>query len=157
MANYGSEAYDLSLFEPKSAKITPLPNKKATKAERRRVKLQKIINGAATVLVTCCIVFVLGALITSQVKLTETNNAISQEKAKSSELAGEIKRLEGKLAAITSAESVSDYAEKNGFEPIQSGQIDYFTVTPAVLETEQPEEEPGFFESLWETLTGWIG
>lgn len=157
MANYGSEAYDLSLFEPKSAKITPLPNKKATKAERRQAKLQKIINGAATVLVTCCVVFVLAAMITSQVKLTETNNAISQASAQDSELAGEIKRLEGELAAKTSAESVSEYAEKNGFEPIQSGQIDYFTVTPATIQTEQPQEQPGFFASLWEALTGWIG
>ncbi|MBP3435293.1 MAG: hypothetical protein J6K62_03060 [Clostridia bacterium] len=157
MANYGSEAYDLSLFEPKKAKITPLPNKKATKAERRRVKLQKLINGAATVLVTCCVVFVLAAMITSQVKLTETNNVISQAKSQDSELAGEIKRLEGELAAKTSAESVSEYADKNGFEPIQSGQIDYFTVTPAPIQTEQPEEETGFWASLWETLTGWIG
>lgn len=157
MANYGSEAYDLSLFEPKSAKITPLPNKKATKAERRQAKLQKIINGAATVLVTCCVVFVLAAMITSQVKLTETNNAISQANAQDSELAGEIKRLEGELAAKTSAESVSEYAEKNGFEPIQSGQIDYFTVTPATIQTETPGAEPGFWASLWEALTGWIG
>lgn len=157
MANYGSEAYDLSLFEPKSAKITPLPNKKATKAERRRVKLQKIINGAATVLVTCCVVFVLAAMITSQVKLTETNNEISLAGAQDSELAGEIKRLEGELAAKTSAESVAEYAEKNGFEAIQSGQIDYFTVNPATLPSAEPVEEPGFWASVWEFLTGWVG
>ncbi len=157
MANYASEAYDLSLFEPKQAKITPLPNKKVSKADRRRAKVQKIINGAATVLVTACVVFVLAAMITSQVRLTETNNAITQANAQASELAGEIKRLEGELAAKTSAESVADYVEKNGFEPIQSGQIDYFTVNPAVVPTEAPEEEPGFWESLWEALTGWIG
>ncbi len=156
MAKYGSEAYDLSLFEPKSAKITPLPNKKVTKADKRRAKLQKIINGAATVVVACCVVFVLAAMITSQVQLTETNNIITQTNEKSGELAGEIKRLEGALAAKTSAESVAEYAEQKGFEQIQSGQIDYFTVTPAVIEEEQPEET-GFWGSLWETLTGWIG
>lgn len=157
MANYSAEAYDLSLFEPKSAKITPLPNKKVTKAERRQAKMQKFINGAATVLVTGCIVFVLAVMITSQVKLTEINNAISQVSAQDSELTGEIKRLEGEIAAKTSAESVSKYAEENGFEPIQSGQIDYFAVTPAAVQTEQPENETGFWASLWEVLTGWIG
>ncbi len=157
MANYGSEAYDLSLFEPRPAKITPLPNKKATKAERRQAKLQKLLNGAATVLVACGVVFVLAAMITSQVRLTEINNEITQTNAQISELDGEIKRLEGELAAQTSAESVAQYAEQHGFQQIQSGQIDYFTVTPAIIETEQPVKEQGFWESLWETLTGWIG
>ncbi len=157
MANCGSEAYDLSLFEPKKAKITPLRSKKATKAERRRRTVQKLINGAATVAVACCVVFVLAAMITSQVKLTETNNAITQVNEQDSELAGEIKRLEGELAAKTSAVSVSEYAEKNGFEQIQSGQVDYFTVTPAPLPGEQTQTDSGFWSSLWNTLTGWIG
>ena len=51
MAMTNNEAYDLSLFEPKSAKITPLPGKKETKAERRQAKLQKMINSSATVAV----------------------------------------------------------------------------------------------------------
>ncbi len=157
MANYGSEAYDLSLFEPKKAKITPIRSKKETKAERRRRTVQKLINGAATVAVTCCVVFVLAAMITSQVKLTETNNAITLTNEQDSELAGEIKRLEGELAAKTSAESVADYAEKNGFEQIQSGQVDYFTVAPVASSAEQAEPETSFWSSLWNTLTGWIG
>ncbi len=153
MANYNSEAYDLSLFEPKSAKITPLPGKKATKAERRQAKLQKLLNTAATTLVACCVVLILALMISSQVQLTEMNSAISQTETRLNEAIGEAKRLESELASQTSAQSVEEYAESVGLRQMESGQIDYITVTPA-----QPAEaeNTSFWGSLWETLTGWL-
>ncbi len=153
MANYSSEAYDLSLFEPKSAKITPLPGKKATKAERRQEKLQKLLNTAATTLVACCVVLILALMISSQVQLTEMNSAISQTETRLNEAIGEVKRLESELASQTSAQSVEEYAESVGLRQMESGQIDYITVTPA-----QPAEteNTSFWGSLWETLTGWL-
>lgn len=153
MANYSSEAYDLSLFEPKSAKITPLPGKKATKAERRQEKLQKLLNTAATTLVACCVVLILALMISSQVQLTEMNSAISQTETRLNEAIGEVKRLESELASQTSAQSVEEYAESVGLRQMESGQIDYITVTPA-----QPAEaeNASFWGSLWETLTGWL-
>lgn len=153
MANYGSEAYDLSLFEPKSAKITRLPGKKATKAERRRAKLQKAFNSAAAVLVAFSVMLILSLMIASQVRLTETNSAISQAEARLSETIGETKRLESELASQTSAQSVEAYAESVGLRQMESGQIDYITVTPAA---ETAAEPAGFWASLWNTLTGWL-
>lgn len=153
MANYGSEAYDLSLFEPKSAKITRLPGKKATKAERRRAKLQKAFNSAAAVLVAFSVMLILSLMIASQVRLTETNSAISQAEARLNETIGETKRLESELASQTSAQSVEAYAESVGLRQMESGQIDYITVTPATQTVAQPT---GFWASLWDALTGWL-
>ena len=155
MANYTSEAYDLSVFEPKSAKITPLPGKKAAKAERRQAKIQRLLNGAATALIGACVVMILGLMISSQVRLTEMNSAISQTEVRLNEAIGETKRLESELASQTSAQSVEAYAESVGLRQMESGQIDYITVTPA--EKPQAVEQPGFWESLWQTLTGWLG
>jgi hypothetical protein len=49
---------------------------------------------------------------------------------------------------------VEIYAENAGLRQMESGQIDYITVTPA---TPEGEEDGGFWSSLWESLTGWIG
>ncbi len=154
MANYANEAYDLSLFEPKSAKITPLPGKKATKADRRRVKVQKLINGAATALVACAVVVILGLMISSRVRLTEMNSSISKAETLLNEAVSETKRLESELAAQTSAQSVEAYADSVGMRQMESGQIDYITVTPAGAVTEA--NGAGFWESLWDTLIGWL-
>ena len=47
----GSEAYDLSLFEPREPKLVALkPNKKAVKEARRRARIQSFLNTALTLL-----------------------------------------------------------------------------------------------------------
>lgn len=153
MAAYGSEAYDLSLFESKSAKITTLPGKKATKAEKRRSRIQKLVNTMATVLVAGSILFVIAFMISSQVRLTELNNSIGNAQTELNEAVSETKRLESELAAQTSAQSVEAYAESVGLRQVESGQIDYITVTP--IESEKPAEE-GFLKKAWNTLTAWL-
>jgi len=153
MAVTNNEAYDLSLFEPKSAKITPLPGKKETKAERRQAKLQKVFNSSATVLVAVCVVAILGLMIFSNVRLTEMNNAISRTEERLNELNGETKRLESELASQTSAQSVEAYAESAGLRPMESGQIDYITIEPA--QTAEAAND-GFWSTIWGWLTGWL-
>ncbi len=154
MATYNTEAYDLSIFEPKSAKITPLPGKKAAKAERRQAKLQKVINNAALVMIAACVVLILGLMISTRVQLTEMNSAISRTEERLNEAVGETKRLESELASQTSAQSVEAYAESVGLRQMESGQIDYITVTPAGEST--AATPVGFWASLWEALTGWL-
>ncbi len=153
MARYGSEAYDLSLFETKKATITPLHGKKTTKADKTRSRIQNWLNTLVTGLVSVGVLAVIMVMIGSQVRLTEMNSAINQKSAQVSELSGEVKRLEGELAAGTSAQSVEEYAESVGLRQTESGQIDYITVT--VPETE-PAPQPGFWESLWGAIQAWI-
>lgn len=99
----GSEAYDLSLFEPKKAEIVKLkPNKKLQKQQKRRARVQTVINTAVTMLTAGIVVAVLGLMIASRVQLTEMNSQISQKQSQLNELIGETKRLESELAARTS-------------------------------------------------------
>lgn len=153
MAAYGSEAYDLSMYEPK-ARIRALPGKKATKADKRRARLQKLINTAATVLVSGSVLFVIGFMIFSQARLTELNSAISQAETTLSEAVGEAKRLESELAAHTSAQSVEEYAESAGLRQVESGQIDYITVTPVTPES--ADGGAGFWATVWNALAAWL-
>ncbi len=153
MANYGSEAYDLSLFEKKKAKITPLHSKKATKAEKRRARIQKLLNAMATVLVSGGVLMVITLMITSQIRLTEMNSNINRQETLLNEAVSETKRLESELAAQTSAQSVEQYAESVGLRQMESGQIDYITVT--VPETvEEPEQ--GLLATIWSAIQAWI-
>lgn len=154
MAKYGSEAYDLSLFEPKKAKVTPLHGKKATKAEKKRARIQKLLNTVVTALVSCGVLLVITLMITSQVQLTEMNNAITRKESELSEMLGEIKRLEGELAAQTSAQSIEEYAESVGLRQTESGQIDYISVTVPDVEK---EPEPSFWATVWGAIQAWIG
>jgi cell division protein FtsL len=154
MANYNNEAYDLSQFAPVSAEITSFAGKKAEKAERRQARLQQIINTAAVVLVAAFVVGVLAMFLSLRAQLTEMNNAITQTEIRYNQVLGETKRLEGELAGLTSAQSVEIYAENAGLRQMESGQIDYITVTPV---TPEAEDGGSFWESLWEGLTGWIG
>ena len=74
-----SEAYDLALFEPKQAKIVELtPNKKLQKAERRRTRVQSVLNTMGVLLVSTVIIGVVSMMITSRVQLTEMNRTINE-------------------------------------------------------------------------------
>ena len=153
MATYGSEAYDLSMYEPK-AKIRALPGKKATKADKRRARLQKLLNTVVTAAVSGAVLLVIGFMISSQVRLTELNSAISRAESTLSEAVGETKRLESELAAQTSAQSVEEYAESAGLRQVESGQIDYITVTPVTPES--TDDDAGFWATIWNALTVWL-
>ncbi|MBQ9964220.1 MAG: hypothetical protein IJP14_03785 [Clostridia bacterium] len=152
MASYGSEAYDLSMYEPK-ARLRALPGKKATKADKRRARLQKLLNTLATVLVSSVVLVVIATMISSQVRLTEMNSAISQAETAYNEAVGETKRLESELAAQTSAQSVEEYAQSAGFRQVESGQIDYITVTPI---TPKAEEDTGLWATIIGALKAWL-
>ena len=154
MANYyNSEAYDFEQFAPAPATVTPFPGKKAQVANRRRAKAQQLINTAAVALIGVCVLLILGLMISSKVRLTELNNAITQTELSLDKAIAETKRLESELASQTSAQSVEEYAESVGHQQVESGQIDYITVTPANTEGTQ---SAGFWASLWEALTGWL-
>ncbi len=80
----GSEAYDLSLFEPREPKLVALkPNKKAVKEARRRARVQSFLNTALTLLTAAAVVAVVGLLISSRVRLTELNSEKSRRRRSS--------------------------------------------------------------------------
>ena len=153
MANQ-SAAYDLSLFERKKATITPLHGKKVTKADKRRQKIQRLLNGAAVALVGALVLTIITLMIVSQIKLTEMNSLISKQQVLLTEQLSETKRLESERAAQTSAQSVEEYAEEHGMQTIESGQIDYITVD--VPQEKVEKQEKGFWDSVLAALQSWV-
>ena len=94
-----SEAYDLALFEPKQAKIVELtPNKKLQKAERRRTRVQSVLNTMGVLLVSTVIIGVVSMMITSRVQLTEMNQTINEYDDTMKKLKSEETRLQTELA-----------------------------------------------------------
>jgi hypothetical protein len=99
------------------------------------------------------VLVVIATMISSQVRLTEMNSAISQAETAYNEAVGETKRLESELAAQTSAQSVEEYAQSVGLRQVESGQIDYITVTPI---TPQAEEDTGLWATIMGALKAWL-
>lgn len=155
----GTEAYDLSLFEPREPKLVALkPNKKADREARRRTHIQSFLNTALTLLTAAAVVAVVGLLISSQIRLTELNSEKSRKEAELNQVISETKRLESELAARTSAQSVEEYAQANGMQKMEPGQVVYITVEgDEDDQTVGTEAEPGFWESLWDTIAGFFG
>ena len=153
MATNQSAAYDLSLFEKKKATVTPLHSKKLTKAEKRRARVQKLLNATAMVAVAGVVLVFISMMITKQIQLTEVTSEINRQEAIYTETISENKRLESELAANTSAQSVEAYAESAGLRPMESGQIDYITVT---LPQEQPQAETGWWTAVVGAIQAWL-
>lgn len=125
--NKGTEAYDLSLFEPRPAKVVKIKtNKKLQKAQRRKNAIQSIINTTATLCVAAVAVSVIGMLIVSRVRLTEMDDKINSMEKQMVVLQSEKTRLTDELARKTSTKSVEEHAyEKLGMQKIESSQIEY--------------------------------
>lgn len=145
----GTEAYDLSLFEPKEDKVIAFkPNKKLQKAQLRQNKIQAFLNTAVTLLVAVVAVTVIGTMITTRVQLTELNSAINQRKTQLTELESEYKQLRAEMAAKTSAQSVDAYAAEQGMQKVEPGQIEYITVDGGDKVQLPGEGEQSWWESV---------
>ena len=154
---HGSEAYDLSLFEPKEDKIIELkPNKKLEKAQQRRARVQSFLNAAVTLAVAAAVISVVAVMITNRVKLTEMNSTIAAQKQQLQILQSEHERLTTDLAAKTSAQSVEDYADATGMQDVESGQIAYITVDEGEA-TPQPEpQEKNLLEKAGDAIANFF-
>ncbi len=150
----GTAAYDLSLFEPKQPKVVALPqNKKVQRAQKRRTRLQKIVNAVVATVCGGAVLTVVTLMIVSRVRLTEMNESITGLNEQLSILQSETIRLNNELASKTSTESVENYAAENGMQKAESYQVGYFTVDGGERIEVPTEEEPG----LWQSLVAWIG
>ena len=157
MEQNGSQAYDLSLFEPRKARVTNIaPNKKQVKANRKRARVQAVLNTVAIFFVATVIICAVGMLIVSQVQLTEMNKTVTELENELAILESEGKTLSHNLAAQTSNEQVEEYAKSHGMQQIESVQIDYFSVDNQDV-AKVPVEETSWWEDLWEDITHFFG
>ena len=101
---YGTEAYEMSLFEPKQAKIVELkPNKKQLKAQKRRARIQKVLNVAAAAVVSAIVIGVVAFTLTSRAQLNEMNSLINQKQEDIQNLQEEYERLSTELGCFSTA------------------------------------------------------
>ena len=128
-ANLGNEAYDLSLFEPKKAKVVELkPNKKVQKAKSRKRVIESVLNTTATICISALVVGVLTLVIASRVRISELNRVIEEKQAHLVVLQSEEIRLKDQLARKTSTQSVEEYAENVlGMQKVEANQIVYIS------------------------------
>ncbi|MCI8553991.1 MAG: hypothetical protein HFJ80_03495 [Clostridiales bacterium] len=126
----GNEAYDLSLFEPKPAKVVQLvPDKRRARAQKKQRRIQSLLNTAATLLTAGLAVLAVGLVIACRVHLTEMDSRIKTQQQELNNLQSEYVRLTSELAAKTSAQQVEDYATQVlGMQKADPGQIQYITV-----------------------------
>lgn len=147
---YGTEAYELSLFEPKQAKIVELkPNKKQLKAQKRRAKIQKILNVVVATAISAVVIGVVGVTLTSRVQLNEMNSVINQKQEELSTLKEEHERLKTELSSKTSAQAVEDYAVNElGMQKVDPHQIQYITVEDGDKVEVNEADEPNVFQKI---------
>jgi len=146
---HGTEAYDLSLFEERPARLEVVgPTKKQQKVNRRAVRLQSIVNVAVTLLVTTAVCAVVALMIFNRVQITEINDEIIQKQETLDILESETVRLSNELATQTSAEQVDAYAAANGMQKIDNYQLQYITVEAGDKLEVADEGEEGFFETV---------
>ncbi|HIZ20295.1 MAG TPA: hypothetical protein H9674_05480 [Firmicutes bacterium] len=156
--NRGTEAYDLSLFEPRPAKIVELkPNKKMLKAQRKKAKIQAVLNTAATLSVAAITVTVLGLMLASRVRMTELDTVINAREERLVELQSEEARLTDELGRMVSTESVENYAQNTlGMQKMESYQIEYIQVGSGD-KVEMAEEEAGsILESIGSAISNFF-
>lgn len=147
---YGTEAYEMSLFEPKQAKIVELkPNKKQLKAQKRRTRIQKVLNVAAAAVVSAIVIGVVAFTLTSRAQLNEMNSLINQKQEDIQNLQEEYERLSTELASQTSTQAVEDYAVNElGMQKIESHQIQYITVEDGDKVEVNETDEPNVFQKI---------
>ena len=153
----GSEAYDLSLFEEKEDKVVELkPNKKAEKAQKKKHKIQSVLNTVTTLMIAVAAVAIMGSMITTRVRLTELNSVMNEKQAVLTELESEYKQLSAQLASKTSAQSVDAYAQEQGMQKVEAGQIEYITVDGGDKVEVPQEDSQSWWESIWSSVVNFF-
>ena len=156
MATYSNAAYDLSLFadEQHGKVISIEENKKQKREAKHRSFVQTLASAVAVVSIIAVVLGVVLMAIVSKVKLTEMNESIADLDDQLSILQSENVRLHSELTEIASSDRIDAYAEKNGLQKMEAGQVYYFTVDGGDRIEKPAAENPSFWASLWNTITG---
>ncbi len=157
MHGNGSEAYDLSLFEERPAKLVALePNKKVLARQHRRTRLQTAISTTLILMVASVVIAVVGLAIFTRARITEVNDRIISQQEELKILESETIRLNNELAGRMSAEQVDDYAAQSGMQKMESYQIRYISVEDGDKIEVPDEGEKGFLEKIGDAVNGFF-
>ena len=128
-------AYDISLFEERKIAIDPQKQDNIVKLPRNRVgaRQNRKLNPVALLLPVVAFslsVAVIGAIIFSQVQLTETTDQINKVTKQLEECASESTQLQMKIKEKLSPGMVEEYAKTNlHMEKTNPCQVEYFSLS----------------------------
>lgn len=125
-----SEAYDLSLFEPREARrpqeqernnVIELPRKQLERNARPKVRPLRALS---TLLLSVAVIAVMGCMIYSQAELNELNSRLAEKTKTLTETQSSYTQMKMKSDAQLSLDSVENYAkEKLGMKKIEASQV----------------------------------
>lgn len=153
-----SEAYDLSLFEPKRAEqqrqkdnIIELQKEQLEKSRRTRVKP---IRAVAWFSVLVIMLGIVSNIVYSQVQLTELTEKLNAANKQLSESQSVYTQLKMKSDAQLSLQKVESYAKDTlGMKKLEQNQVDYVSLSKGdkgqVLKANTGEN---WWTSLWHSI-----
>lgn len=165
-----SSAYDFSLFEAKAERssLTAAPAPKAAPKKKKSNVIQlseqqlrrSHRHGAHSLRTMLNLGFVLvlvgaiGAIVFSQVQLTELTDQINTTTQALSEQKSLSVQLEMLAASQMNTDEVETYArERLGMEKVSEGQVSYISLAQDDAGTVvQADTRPNFFEDIWASI-----
>lgn len=164
MANTSS-AYDYSLFERKQAAAPALPVAPQKKQQnlirlntqqltRSRRHNANVVRTMLNLCVTLVVVGAIGAIVFSQVQLTELTDQVNSTSTTLSEQQSLEIQLEMMASSKMNTDQVETYArEKLGMEKVTDGQTTYINLAQQDSGTVvQADTEPGVLEGIWKSI-----
>ena len=165
MANTSS-AYDYSLFEARSAAAAPAPQAPAKKKKSNVIRLnEKQLRRShrhnahsLKTMVNLCLVLVvvgaIGAIVFSQVQLTELTDQINTTTTALAEQESIAVQLEMQAAAKMNTDEIEAYARETlGMEKAAEGQTTYISLAQEDAGTVvQNNTAPNIFTQIWESI-----
>ena len=153
-----SEAYDLSLFEPKKLEqpqkndnIIEIPQEKLKKNRKTKVKPVRAIAGFMTLAIMLGVVT---SMVYSQVQLTELTEQINTASKQLSENQSIYTQLKMKSDSQLSLNSVENYAkDKLGMRKLEQNQMEFVSLSQGdkgkVIQNNQGEN---WWTSIWHSI-----
>lgn len=161
-----SSAYDYSLFEARPETAVPAPKAPAKRKRSNVIQLNEqqlrrshrhnahslrtILNLGFVLLVVGAI----GAIVFSQVQLTELTDKINSTANDLSEQKSIAVQLEMRAASKMNTDEIEAYArERLGMEKVSDGQTTYISLAQEDMGTiVQDNEQSNFFAEIWQSI-----
>lgn len=157
VAQQRTEAYDLSLFEPKRQEwheqkdnIVVLPQEQLEKNRRQKVQPLRL---AANLFCMAAVVSIVTAIVFSQVQLTELTDQVNTAAAQLEESESVYTQLKMRSDAQYTLQTVEDYAKDTlGMQKINQNQVTCVSLS----EGDEGEVLQQIGGNWWDSLWNWL-
>ena len=156
-ANQRNEAYDFSLFEERESRVVRMPKKKKEKKVQKASAVEGYLRAFLLVVAAAVALSVVGYMVYCKMTLSELGDRLVNAKAELTLADSEYVRLQTDLQEKMATRSIEEQAKALGMERPQANQIEYVVINDTdKVEVAQQAQEKGFFESIFDTIAGWL-